>query len=296
MPPLPLAENDYLKLIGGVVFILFWAISAIAGNIAKKKEQEELRRRNEEYARNPQPLEDSSPVLPPSLPDRPRVTTRDELERRIAEARSRRQSSNPSSGPLPRDIQSTRTGDPSSGPQPRDLQSARSGSPRPDFDPSMSSRPDNQDFRNLPSQDSFDDDSILASRQRQEQQRLEAERLHRELEATRQRSEQLRITRERQAEKQRRQKTATRPPILAPQTVPSISPPHLHDPNDSTVHRTVATEPLQFSTASLSANQRPQIADAATISRWLTPAKLRQQYILTELLSPPMALRPEREF
>jgi hypothetical protein len=35
-------------------------------------------------------------------------------------------------------------------------------------------------------------------------------------------------------------------------------------------------------------------ANAATLRQWLTPQTLRSQYILTEILQPPLALRPDR--
>lgn len=39
-----------------------------------------------------------------------------------------------------------------------------------------------------------------------------------------------------------------------------------------------------------------QGVSAAAISRWLKPATLRQQFILTEIFQPPVTLRPEREW
>ncbi len=41
-------------------------------------------------------------------------------------------------------------------------------------------------------------------------------------------------------------------------------------------------------------SRSPARVDAATLHRWLTPSTLRQQFMLTEVLNPPMALRPDR--
>jgi len=40
--------------------------------------------------------------------------------------------------------------------------------------------------------------------------------------------------------------------------------------------------------------RKPTGADAAALSRWLTPRTLRSQFILTEILQPPLALREEK--
>ena len=40
---------------------------------------------------------------------------------------------------------------------------------------------------------------------------------------------------------------------------------------------------------------KPQTVDAASVKRWLSPATLRHQFILTEILQPPLALRPNRD-
>ena len=40
---------------------------------------------------------------------------------------------------------------------------------------------------------------------------------------------------------------------------------------------------------------KAQTVDAASVKRWLTPATLRHQFILTEILQPPLALRPNRD-
>jgi hypothetical protein len=41
-------------------------------------------------------------------------------------------------------------------------------------------------------------------------------------------------------------------------------------------------------------SSRPAV-NAAALHRWLRPATLRQQFMLTEVLQPPIALRPERQ-
>lgn len=38
---------------------------------------------------------------------------------------------------------------------------------------------------------------------------------------------------------------------------------------------------------------KPPSVDAAAIAKWMTPATLRQQFILTEIFQPPLALRPD---
>jgi hypothetical protein len=56
---------------------------------------------------------------------------------------------------------------------------------------------------------------------------------------------------------------------------------------------------VQATAESASAIQRRgSAANAAALSRWLTPATLRSQFILTEILQPPLALRPpaDRDF
>jgi len=41
--------------------------------------------------------------------------------------------------------------------------------------------------------------------------------------------------------------------------------------------------------------RRAPTVDAAAIAQWLTPATLRKQFILTEVLQPPLAMRPDRD-
>ena len=35
--------------------------------------------------------------------------------------------------------------------------------------------------------------------------------------------------------------------------------------------------------------------NAQSLNKWLRPATLRQQFMLTEVLQPPLALRPDRD-
>ena len=46
--------------------------------------------------------------------------------------------------------------------------------------------------------------------------------------------------------------------------------------------------------AAAAAARKPAVT-ATTLSRWLTPGTLRSQFILTEVLQPPLAMRPDRE-
>jgi len=39
--------------------------------------------------------------------------------------------------------------------------------------------------------------------------------------------------------------------------------------------------------------QAAQVASAPAIARWLKPHTLRQQFILTEVFQPPLAMRPQ---
>ncbi|HEV2296639.1 MAG TPA: hypothetical protein VGR35_22540 [Tepidisphaeraceae bacterium] len=42
------------------------------------------------------------------------------------------------------------------------------------------------------------------------------------------------------------------------------------------------------------ARAKPPTVDATGIKQWMTPATLRHQFILTEILQPPLAMRPDR--
>ena len=70
-----LAEADWLKLAGGVVFVIFWLISALAGTIAKKKQEAERRRSVPVLQKSPPPLPSADdgwthPTAPTSDADR----------------------------------------------------------------------------------------------------------------------------------------------------------------------------------------------------------------------------------
>lgn len=242
MPPLPpkltdlLAERGWIEILGALIFVAFWIISALAGTLAKKKQEQEQQQQAEELERilreeaRPSP---TPPAAPPPLPgtpdpDRPPVTTRDEMERRLAEARER---------------------------------AARAEAER---------RAQQQARRNT----------------------LNVEPLRRQQEEVFQDQHRQRQRERRRTERARRD--GTRPPALPtaparPALAASLSP-----QEETVTRRTVATDEFVFNTASPSAGQRPQVANAATIRRWLTPQTLRQQYILTELFQPPLALREER--
>jgi hypothetical protein len=67
----------------------------------------------------------------------------------------------------------------------------------------------------------------------------------------------------------------TPPPLTKVQQAPASQP--AVDPRDPQVQR-----------------QRPTSAGAGAIAAWLKPGTLRQQFVLTEVLQPPVALRDER--
>jgi hypothetical protein len=56
------------------------------------------------------------------------------------------------------------------------------------------------------------------------------------------------------------------------------------------------TAPAQVAAAAARPAATSSSANAAALSRWLTPKTLRSQFILTEILQPPLALREPREF
>lgn len=287
LPPL-LAETDWTKLIGGLVFVLFWVISAVIGQIANKKQEEERRRRAEEIRRQEamnggRPAEELPPVLAESLPGGGTVQTRQEMERRIEAARNRRASE---------EAQVTMGGALPGGLEPREQAS-------------MSSR--SRDSIELRRQESMrgdapvqaDREGVLQDAQHETRRRYEAEAEQREAamrEQEKRRQAQERETRRldaarRKAEERARQirRSNEAPARALPSTAAIFS--SESDP----VRQTVATAAFEYNAASPSAGDRPSVADAATIRKWATPAKLRQQYILTEIFSPPVALRPDRE-
>ncbi len=48
-------------------------------------------------------------------------------------------------------------------------------------------------------------------------------------------------------------------------------------------------------TAAMTANEKPS-ANAASLRKWMTPATLRQQFMVTEILQPPLALRDKQGY
>jgi hypothetical protein len=59
-----------------------------------------------------------------------------------------------------------------------------------------------------------------------------------------------------------------------------------------------ATQPVaqtEISTVATIRKRPPATATASAVARWLNPHTLRQQFILTEILQPPLALRPPRD-
>jgi outer membrane biosynthesis protein TonB len=90
---------------------------------------------------------------------------------------------------------------------------------------------------------------------------------------------------ERPAQQQPAQRRVARPPAIAPPALPvAIAAPS-----------SASTKPIYGSSIADQAAaklQRPR-ADAGTLQRWLTPRTLNQQFMLTEILQPPVALRDQ---
>lgn len=267
--------DSMVKIIVGVLFAVFWIIAQIAGSLGKKKEEEERRRRMEQIARETEAREreeamrggaGAPPPLPPVMtPSGEGVRTREEMERRMAEARERRQSGR-GVGPPP-------------------IQTA---------EPARRE----QVFRDPVSRDmggvSAPADPMEELRRRQEEERLRQEALVRE---QRRRSDQETARKKAAEEKARR--AAERQRELeeqAARAAPSLASerPVYQETFAQATNR--PREAVQTVTQGRGKTERPQGADAAAIRKWLTPATLRQQYILTELLGPPVALRPDREW
>ena len=95
---------------------------------------------------------------------------------------------------------------------------------------------------------------------------------------------------------QRRPVPMPRPPVqpqaprrIAKQTRPAPLPPPplmLEEVTESSLASPVLAPPRARAKVTV---------DAAALSKWMTPATLRQQFILTEILQPPLALRPDAE-
>jgi hypothetical protein len=81
-----------------------------------------------------------------------------------------------------------------------------------------------------------------------------------------------------QSKKPARRRAAQAPPVLELETAP------MRRPDPAGVQPPAPLIPA-------SATSTVQAADAASIARWLKPSTLHQQFILTEVLQPPVALR-----
>jgi hypothetical protein len=57
----------------------------------------------------------------------------------------------------------------------------------------------------------------------------------------------------------------------------------------------VTESPIATPAVALPRPRAKVAVDAAALSKWMTPTTLRQQFILTEILQPPLALRPDAE-
>ncbi len=82
-------------------------------------------------------------------------------------------------------------------------------------------------------------------------------------------------------------------------TPPPLLPVHAGAADEPATHVTAlpvtATEISATARAAAAATASRRSADAASVKRWLRPETLRQQFILTEVLQPPVALREPRE-
>lgn len=258
---------SWVELGAGLLFLVFWLISAAVGQVAKRKEEEERRRMRERLEREgaiaPVPSE-LPPVLPRELEVEPAkrgtVTTREEMERRMREALARREASAQRERGRFRETQS---------------------------DPDVRERQPVQADGGGVFEDPF-----AEARRRTEEERVRREAAHREQEKRRQveerdrkKAEQYRKAEKARLERERLEREAMR----AEQNEPHTAAPH------RSVHRVVANDPVQLAERSPSSGQRPAALSAQQLRAVLTPQTLRQQYILTELLAPPVALRGERE-
>jgi hypothetical protein len=101
---------------------------------------------------------------------------------------------------------------------------------------------------------------------------------------------------------------AKRPPVSreTPRSAPRRAPPPIPG-RTAAVHTRAAPvptpTPVPPAKQDISATEiravdakKPQLSvNAQSLHKWLRPATLRQQFMLTEVLQPPIALRPERE-
>ncbi len=90
-------------------------------------------------------------------------------------------------------------------------------------------------------------------------------------------------------------KAAKRRPPPIPKKVPTPREPEpiMMQVDEPSIDERAPISPIHARPA---AAARPTTATAAALNRWLNPKTLRQQFILTELLQPPVAMREDREF
>jgi hypothetical protein len=86
----------------------------------------------------------------------------------------------------------------------------------------------------------------------------------------------------------RRRRSTQPPPMMA---APIITGQISDAPPSPQVIRTTVAKPI----APAQTAKASGALDAAAFRRWLTPATLRQQFLLTEIFQPPLALREPRE-
>ena len=81
------------------------------------------------------------------------------------------------------------------------------------------------------------------------------------------------------------------PPVPRRQVARPVAPAQEESARDLVASLTSATA---AAAAARSAPARRTMADAPALARWMRPATLRRQFILTEILKPPVGLRPPR--
>lgn len=264
-----LAENDGMKFLAGIAFVLFWAISASISAWQKKKEEEERQRRRAEGATYEQRPDDLPPVLPPhsgredsrhprevppplpDVSDGGQVRTRAEMERRIEAARRKRAQQ-----------QHQRERQPSREPEASVFDSSESFPPPV---PTSYPPPPESDMERLRRQQA-------ETRRQQEMFMRQQEAARQELERRKREIERQKKQKARRVEDQRRAEAA-----------------EVAEQRRQSAEQASRIVPLEEHRPHRNA---PSGATAATLNKWLTPQTLRQQYILTELFSPPVALRP----
>jgi hypothetical protein len=287
-------SGGWLRLIVPVLFVLFWILSAIIGSIAKKKEEQERRRRMESMRENMQTDQAQSPMPPPLPPPLSgsggRVTTRDEMERRMEQARQRR-----------RQREVDRTSEDEAVAQTSPTMTDRPASDMEELSVRAEAERARNDEARLQGEYRRQDEQKRLEQRRRADERvrtleLERQTLDLERQSDPRRDQQQVLTREmadelaglRNAEKVRQSKRDQQLPSRRKAAPPSL-------PEVEEVAGRITRSELTTVDRSRSKTDRAPTADATAIRRWLTPATLRQQYMLTELLGPPLALRRDRE-